>query len=110
MGMAYIDRDQFDKVDLRVGKVVEAERVEGSRKLLRLVVDLGAERRQIVAGIAERYTPQQLVGKYVVVVANLRPRRIMGMESQGMLLATCDEPVLVVPEGGGDEVVGRRVC
>ncbi len=108
--MTHIDRDEFDRVELRVGKVVEAERVEGSRKLLRLLVDLGTEKRQIVAGIAEKYAPQQLVGRYIVVVANMRPRRIMGLESQGMLLATCDDPILVVPDGGGDEIVGRRVC
>ncbi len=108
--MTQIDKDEFDRVELRVGKVVEAERVEGSRRLLRLLVDLGGERRQIVAGIAEKYAPQQLVGRYIVVVANLRPRRIMGLESQGMLLATCDDPILVVPDSGGDEIVGRRVC
>jgi len=102
--------DDFKRVELRVGKVVEASRVEGSKKLLKLVVDLGTEKRQIVAGLAEYYKPEEMVGKYVVVVANLQPRKIMGVESQGMLLATCDKPVLLTIEKGGDEHVGEHVC
>jgi len=92
-----IDIEYFKKVDLRVGYVKHAERIPGSKKLLRLVVDLGSEERQIVAGLAEWYTPDQLVGKYVVVVANLKPKKIMGYESKGMILATCDEgrPILI---------------
>lgn len=92
-----IDIEYFRKVDLRVGYVKHAERIPGSKKLLRLVVDLGSEERQIVAGLAEWYTPDQLVGKYVVVVANLKPKKIMGYESKGMILATCDEgrPILI---------------
>ncbi|HID80652.1 MAG TPA: methionine--tRNA ligase subunit beta, partial [Ignisphaera sp.] len=89
--MDEIDIEYFKKVDLRVGYVKHAERIPGSKKLLRLVVDLGSEERQIVAGLAEWYTPDQLVGKYVVVVANLKPKKIMGYESKGMILATCDE-------------------
>ncbi|WP_148682435.1 methionine--tRNA ligase subunit beta [Pyrobaculum neutrophilum] len=108
--MSLVSIDDFKRVDLRVGKVLEAARVEGSRKLIKLVVDLGAEKRQIVAGLAEYYKPEDLVGKYVVVVANLEPKRLMGVESQGMLLATCDKPVLLTIERGGDEHVGERVC
>ncbi|ACB40694.1 methionyl-tRNA synthetase, beta subunit [Pyrobaculum neutrophilum V24Sta] len=110
MVMSLVSIDDFKRVDLRVGKVLEAARVEGSRKLIKLVVDLGAEKRQIVAGLAEYYKPEDLVGKYVVVVANLEPKRLMGVESQGMLLATCDKPVLLTIERGGDEHVGERVC
>ncbi|MEM0369178.1 MAG: methionine--tRNA ligase subunit beta [Pyrobaculum sp.] len=102
--------DDFRRLDLRVGKVVEAARIEGSKKLIRLVVDLGSEKRQLVAGLAEYYRPEDLVGKYVVVVANLQPKRLMGVESQGMVLATCEKPVLLTLERGGDEHVGERVC
>ncbi|MCC6020408.1 MAG: methionine--tRNA ligase subunit beta [Thermoproteaceae archaeon] len=108
--MSLITLDEFKRVELRVGKVVEASRVEGSRKLLRLVVDLGAERRQVIAGLAEHYKPEELVGKLVVVVANLQPKRIMGIESQGMILATCDKPALLTVDRGSDEHVGERVC
>lgn len=79
--------DQFRQVDLRVARVLVAERVPGARKLLRLEIALGAERRQIVAGIAEHYRPEDLVGRLIVVVANLEPATIRGLESQGMLLA-----------------------
>ncbi len=94
--------DQFAAVRLKVGVVVEAERVPKSRKLIRLMVDLGeGEPRQLVAGIASRYTPEELVGRRVVVVANLKPARLMGVESRGMVLAaTVDgEPFLLSPDG-----------
>jgi methionyl-tRNA synthetase len=78
--------EEFDKIDLRVGKVLEAERVPKADKLLKLTVDLGFEKRIILSGIAEYYTPEELVGKVVTVVANLAPRKIRGIESQGMLL------------------------
>jgi methionyl-tRNA synthetase len=83
---ADITYDEFDKLDLRVGKVLEAERVPKADKLLKLIVDLGFEKRTILSGIAEYYTPEELVGKLVTVVANLAPRKIRGIESQGMLL------------------------
>ena len=108
--MSLIGMDDFRRVDLRVAKVIEAAKVEGSKKLIKLVVDLGAEKRQIIAGLAEYHKPEDLVGKYVVVVANLQPKKMMGLESQGMLLATCDKPVLLTIEKGGDEHVGERVC
>jgi len=81
--------DEFQKVDLRVGTVLEAERVDGSEKLLKLKVDLGEEAgpRQILSGIAKWYAPEDMAGKQVVVVANLEPRMMMGFESNGMLLA-----------------------
>lgn len=78
--------DDFDKIDLRVGKVLTAERVPKADKLLKLTVDLGFEQRTILSGIAEYYQPEELVGKLVTVVANLAPRKIRGIESQGMLL------------------------
>jgi methionyl-tRNA synthetase len=85
--------DEFARIDLRVAKVLEAERVPGTDRLMRLQIDIGREQRQLVAGIAEAYEPETLVGKSIVVVANLKPARLRGVESQGMLLAA-------TPEGG----------
>jgi len=83
-----IDIEYFKKVDLRVAKVIEAERVEKSEKLVKLQLDLGElGRRQIVAGIAKYYAPEELVGRLIIVVANLKPAKLMGIESRGMLLA-----------------------
>jgi methionyl-tRNA synthetase len=82
-----IDLATFRQADLRVAQIVAAERVAGADRLLRLDVDLGSEQRQLVAGIAAFYSPEQLVGRKIVVVANLEPARIRGLESQGMLLA-----------------------
>ncbi|BCB95665.1 methionine--tRNA ligase [Dissulfurispira thermophila] len=82
--------DDFAKVELKVGKVISAEKVEKSEKLLRLKVDIGEE-RQIVAGIAKSYTPDDLIGKKIVVVTNLKPAKLMGIESHGMLLAATDD-------------------
>lgn len=95
-----IPYSDFQNVDLRVGKVISAERVEGSEKLLKLKVDLGLEigERQIIAGIGKVYEPENMVGKEIVVVVNLEPRSLMGLESQGMLLAA-DSP----RSGAGDE-------
>jgi len=91
---------EFSRLDLRVGRVVHAERVRGARKLLLLRVDLGGEERQLVAGLAEHYEPGELVGKLVAVVANLEPKVMMGVVSDGMLLAAVENgrPVLIVPE------------
>ena len=79
--------DDFVKVDLRVAQIVVAERIPKADKLLRLEVDLGYERRQILSGIAEWYTPEELIGRRIVVIANLAPRKMRGLESHGMLLA-----------------------
>lgn len=86
-----IDFDDFTKVDLRLGVVKEAERVEKSKKLLKLQIDLAEPTpRQVLAGISEHFSPEDLIGKRVVVVANLKPRQLMGLESQGMVLAVSD--------------------
>lgn len=79
--------DDFLKVELKVATILEAERVEGTDKLLKLKIDLGEEKRQIVAGIAESYRADTLPGKQIVVVANLKPAKIRGIESNGMLMA-----------------------
>ncbi len=82
-----IDINEFSKIDLRVGLIKHAERVPRSKKLIKLIVDLGSEERQILAGIAEFYDPKELIGKHVIVVANLKPKKMMGLESKGMILA-----------------------
>jgi methionyl-tRNA synthetase len=82
--------DEFRKMELKLARVVSAERVSRSDKLIKIQVDLGTEQRQIVAGIALHYKPEDLVGKMIVIVANLQPAKVMGQESQGMLLAATD--------------------
>ena len=91
-----ISIDQFLELDLRVARVISAEPVDGADKLLKLRVDLGNQERQLVAGVAQVYEPQALVGKKIIVVANLKTARIRGVESQGMLLAAdvAGRPVL----------------
>jgi len=83
----HISIDDFVKVDLRVAQILVAERVPKADKLLRLEVDLGYEKRQILAGIAQFYEPEKLIGRKIVIVANLAPRKMRGLESNGMLLA-----------------------
>lgn len=91
----------FIKLDLRVGTILEAEIVEGSERLIKLQIDLGSEigQRQIIAGIAQHYKAEQLVGRQVIVISNLEPKKMMGMESQGMVLAGGDEEIaLLTPD------------
>ena len=85
--------DDFMKIQLKAAKVLSAERVPKSEKLLKLQVSLGSEQRQIVAGIGKKYEPETLVGKTIVIVANLKPAKLMGIESQGMVLAAGDSEV-----------------
>jgi methionyl-tRNA synthetase len=96
----------FVKVQMRVGQVVDVEKIESSRKLLKLMVDIGDEVRQVVAGISEAYAPEDLLNKKVILVANLKPVKLMGVESNGMIVAASDggKPVLAtftedVPNG-----------
>lgn len=90
MALQEIHLEDFQRIDLRVGEVVGAERVEGTRALMVLRVNLGEEERTLVAGLAPYYTPEEIVGKRVIVVANLEPAVIRGVKSQGMLLAADD--------------------
>jgi methionyl-tRNA synthetase len=83
--------DDFAKIDLRVAQIVVAERIPKADKLLRLEVDLGYEKRQILSGIAEFYTPEELIGRRIAIIANLAPRKMRGLESHGMLLAASGE-------------------
>jgi methionine--tRNA ligase beta chain len=89
--------DDFKKIELKVAKILSAEKIEESDKLIKLQVDLGSEQRQLVAGIGLSYSPEDLIGKSVVMITNLEPRMIRGIESQGMLLAAgaMDNPVLL---------------
>ena len=96
--------DEFQASDLRVGTVLSADRVEGSEKLLKLQIDVGdldgGAPRQILSGIARQYAPEALIGKQVVIIANLDPRMMMGLESRGMLLAAHGDdgvPVILSP-------------
>ena len=79
--------DEFFKTKLKTAKVLAAEKVEGADKLLKLQIEVGSETRQLVAGVAQFYTPQEITGKTIVIVSNLKPAKIRGIESQGMLLA-----------------------
>jgi methionyl-tRNA synthetase len=93
-----ITYEDFTKLDLRAAKVLSVEKVEGADKLYKLIIDLGSERRQIVAGVAQQFPPEDLLGKTIVVVANLEPRKVRGVESKGMLLAAVaeDAPVGII--------------
>ena len=96
-GPELISIEEFAKLDIRIAKVVSVEAIKGSKKLYRLIVDLGGEKRQVVSGIAQFYTPYELVGMDVALVANLAPAKIFGVESRGMVLAAGDEASLLVP-------------
>ncbi len=101
-----ITYDDFAKLDLRIARVLQVERVEDSEKLLKLQLDMGKDEvgmpvtRQIVAGIGKVYSPESLIGKSIVIIANLEPRSLMGVESNGMLLAANGEngSVILLPE------------
>ncbi len=91
--VAQITIDDFMKIQLKTAKVISAERVPKSEKLLKLQVSVGNEQRQIVAGIGKKYEPEALIGKMIIIVANLKPAKLMGIESQGMVLAAGDSEV-----------------
>lgn len=99
--------DDFMKVELRTGKILEAEKVKKSKKLIQLKVDIGTETRQILAGIAESYEPEDLIGRTVVIVANLKPAKLMGIESQGMVLAASKDGKILL--AGFDEEPGQGI-
>lgn len=101
--------EDFAKIDLRVGRILSAERVEKSEKLIKLKVDVGSETRQVVAGIGKSYLPEDLIGKTIVIVANLKPAKLMGVESQGMLLAASDNNGLAVVTFDREIGPGARV-
>jgi methionyl-tRNA synthetase len=104
-----IDITEFAKVELRVARVTAAEKIAGSKKLVKLQVDLGGEQRQLVAGIAETYAPEALVGRTVVVVANLKPAKLMGVDSNGMVLAASIDGKAVLVGFDQDVPPGAKV-
>lgn len=94
-----INFEQFQEINLKVARIEGASRVEDSNKLMKLEINLGDEKRQLVAGIAKAYTEDDLEGREIIVVANLEPKEIFGLKSQGMLLAAdSDQPVLLKPD------------
>jgi len=96
----FVEIQDFEKLDIRIGKILRAERVPRTTKLLRLEVDIGGEIRQLVAGIASEYSPEDLIGRLIVVLVNLKPKVIRGIVSQGMLLAADvdGKPVLLTTD------------
>jgi methionine--tRNA ligase beta chain len=92
--------DDFKKLNIRIGRVLSAEKIKGTDKLMKLEIDLGTEKRQLVAGIADMYKPDSLIGKEIPVLINLEARSIRGIESQGMILAidVDGKPILLHPE------------
>lgn len=107
--MELIDITDFAKIDLRVAEILTAEKIEGADRLLKLRVSLGNEERQIVAGIAQYYQPTDLIGKKIVIVANLKPAKLRGIESQGMLLAASDDQTVSILTPFKEVTVGSKV-
>lgn len=107
--MEQITIDEFKRMDLRVGEILQAEPVEGTQKLLKLEVDIGTEKRQMIAGMADVYPPETLIGKKLIVIANLQPATIRGIESQGMLLAADLNGQPVIPFFREDVPAGTTV-
>ncbi len=99
--------DEFMKVELRTGKILEAEKVKKSKKLIQLKIDIGTETRQVLAGIAESYEPEDLIGRTVIIVANLKPAKLMGIESQGMVLAASNDGEILL--AGFDQELGQGI-
>ncbi|HLV10548.1 MAG TPA: methionine--tRNA ligase subunit beta, partial [Halanaerobiales bacterium] len=105
-----ISFDEFKKMDLRVAEVIKAEKIEKSDKLLKLQVDLGYEKRQLVAGIAKYYQPEEITGKKIIIIANLEPATIFGVESNGMILAaSAGDEELALTTVDGDIENGSRI-
>ena len=104
-----IDISEFGKVELAIALVLTAERVEGADRLLRLEIEVGDEKRPLVAGIAQHYKPEQLVGRRIVIVKNLKPAKIRGIESRGMLLAAKKDGKVVLLTTDGEIPSGAEV-
>src|SRR3990170_8437019 len=108
--MTEIPFEEFQKLDLRIGKILEANQVPGSRNLIRMIVDFGDEKRQAVAGLLQYYKPEDLVGKKGAFILNLQRRKLMGIESQCMILAADDDKGNVVAlQRGKDIAEGSRI-
>lgn len=107
--MEYISYEEFSKLDIRVAKIIYAERIAGYKKIVKARVDLGYEERELVVGGAEYYKPEDLIDKIVIILVNLKPRKIAGIESQGMLLAADvnDKPIWLTVDG--DAPLGSKI-
>ena len=101
--------EDFAKVQLKTAKVLTAEKVEGADKLLKLSIEVGSEVRPLVAGVAQYYTPEEIIGKTIVIVANLKPAKIRGVESAGMLLAAKSGKKLALVTVEGDIPSGANI-
>ena len=101
--------EDFIKVDLRVGKIIEAEEVEDSRKMLKLIVDIGEEKRTIYAGVKKSYSPENLLNKLVIVIINLKPREMKFGTSDGMMLATQNNDEIIILQPEKDVMPGSKV-
>lgn len=101
--------DEFSKMDLRIGKIAKAEPVAGSKNLIKLLIDVGGETRQAVAGIAQYYSPQDLEGKHIAVIVNLQPKRMFGLESNVMILAAEDEKTVTVLQPDRPVKTGSKI-
>jgi len=104
-----INFEDFEKVDLRIGKIISAEKIAESEKLVKLEVDFGEEKRQVIAGIGKAYSAEELVNKTAVFVVNLEPRVMMGLESQAMILAVKDENNLSILVPEKEITLGTRI-
>ena len=101
--------EDFIKVDLRVGKIIDAEEVEDSRKMLKLLVDIGEEKRTIYAGVKKSYSPEDLLNKLVIVIINLKPREMKFGTSDGMMLATQNNDEIIILQPERDVMPGSKV-
>jgi methionyl-tRNA synthetase len=101
--------DDFNKLDIRIGKILKAKKIEGSKKLLKLEVDLGEEKRVVVAGIAEDYEPEEIEGRQVPILVNLKPAKLMGIKSEGMILAADEEGKAILLHPEREVKLGSRV-
>jgi|TARA_B100001750_G_scaffold235728_1_gene238628 methionyl-tRNA synthetase len=108
--MSNIQYDDFTKLDLKVGKVVEVSKVQGSNKLLKLKIDIGNEIRQVVAGLGKNYNEEELQNTQVIILTNLEPRKIFGIESQGMLLAAVEEESVALLKPDKEIESGAKVA
>jgi methionyl-tRNA synthetase len=104
-----ISYDEFKKIDLRVGKVISAEEVSGTDKLLKLEISLGEEKRTIVAGVKKYYSVEEILGKKIVIITNLQPVKLRGIESQGMLLAAVNKDNVVLLTIDKDITEGSKI-
>lgn len=102
--------DDFTKIDIRVGKVVSAEPVPGAKKLLKLIIDIGGQNKQCIAGIGLNYTLEDLLNKSVAVVINLAPKKLFGLESEVMLLAAVEAEILTLLKPDRDIAAGAKVA